>query len=228
MSSHPVLLVPYGAGFAALPQTTSVLDSHRIGHHVETETAAIVQHVQTDRPALVIVQGGRSEPRLVRLVEEVADAGSYDLPVLALIEQLSEADEAHLLQAGARDVLPAPATPTRLRSRILSMRRYAMGSRTDQRWCTRGSLAIDLGRREVTVGERALSLTRSEFDLLAALAQDPRRVMTRDELAVHLGAHSSPRALESHLSRLRAKVAAAQGPRVVESVRGVGYRLGVS
>lgn len=46
---------------------------------------------------------------------------------------------------------------------------------------TSSGLAIDLGRREVTVGDRAVNLTRSEFDLLVALARDPRRVMTRNE-----------------------------------------------
>lgn len=73
-----------------------------------------------------------------------------------------------------------------------------------------------------------MNLTRSEFDLLVALARDPRRVMTRNELAVHVGVRSGPRAVETHLSRLRKKVIDADGPRLVESIRGVGYRLGVS
>ncbi|MGB5937074.1 MAG: winged helix-turn-helix domain-containing protein [Ornithinimicrobium sp.] len=85
---------------------------------------------------------------------------------------------------------------------------------------------IHAGRREVWIGEREISLTRSEFDLLLALARDPRRVVTRDELVRSIGRGSTSKTVESHLSRLRKKLSARGGTRLIEPVRGVGYRLG--
>lgn len=90
-----------------------------------------------------------------------------------------------------------------------------------------GDLEIDLLAREVTAAGQLVALTRIEFDLLVTLAQQPRRVFTREQLMISVwddpfdGSH----VLDTHLSRLRVKVRAAGADRVAHAVRGVGYRL---
>jgi len=90
-----------------------------------------------------------------------------------------------------------------------------------------GDLEIDPAAREVQVGGSEVELTRIEFDLLVTLARSPRRVFTREQLMVSAweepfdGSH----VLDTHLSRMRRKIADAGGERVAHAVRGVGYRL---
>jgi DNA-binding response OmpR family regulator len=90
-----------------------------------------------------------------------------------------------------------------------------------------GELVIDLVAREVHVGETLVELTRTEFDLLVALASHPRRVLSRDQLMMSAwdepfdGSH----VLDTHLSRMRCKILRAGGGRVAHAVRCVGYRL---
>jgi DNA-binding response OmpR family regulator len=90
-----------------------------------------------------------------------------------------------------------------------------------------GDLEIDLAAREVLVDGTPVALTRIEFDLLVALARNPRRVLTREQLMTSAweepfdGSH----VLDAHLSRMRGKITEAGGERVAHAVRGVGFRL---
>jgi DNA-binding response OmpR family regulator len=90
-----------------------------------------------------------------------------------------------------------------------------------------GDLGIDVVAREVRVAGRPVHMTRIEFDLLLALARNPHRVLTRPQLLA--AAWDAPvdgdHVLDTHLSRLRRKIAKAGGQRVAHAVRGVGYRL---
>jgi len=90
-----------------------------------------------------------------------------------------------------------------------------------------GDLVIDLAAREVRVAGSPVRLTRIEFDLLATLAHQPRRVFTHEQLleSVWDDPFDGSHVLTTHMSRLRCKMAAAGGGRVGYAVRGVGYRL---
>jgi DNA-binding response OmpR family regulator len=88
-------------------------------------------------------------------------------------------------------------------------------------------LEVDPISREVWVAGSPVMLTRIEFDLLVTLAEQPRRVFTREQLMQRAwgDAFDGSHVLDTHLSRLRCKVTAAGGRRVAHAVRGVGYRL---
>jgi DNA-binding response OmpR family regulator len=90
-----------------------------------------------------------------------------------------------------------------------------------------GELVIDLEAREVRVAGVLVALTRTEFDLLATLAQQPRRVFTREQLLERVWdvAFDGSHVLDAHMSRLRGKIGDAGGGRVAFAVRGVGFRL---
>ncbi len=88
-------------------------------------------------------------------------------------------------------------------------------------------LRIDMQSRTVTVGSTPVELTRIQFDLLAALAERPSRVLTREQLIERAWGNwfGADHHLDVHLSRLRARILEAGGPRVGCAVRGVGFRL---
>jgi DNA-binding response OmpR family regulator len=90
-----------------------------------------------------------------------------------------------------------------------------------------GDLIVDPLRRQVTVGEREVPLTKKEFDLLRVLASDPTRVFTKEELLDRVWAYKGPsktRTLDSHASRLRRRLDPEEG-RFVINCWGIGYRL---
>ncbi|USQ79787.1 response regulator transcription factor [Ornithinimicrobium faecis] len=200
--------------------------SFQVERHPET-VALAAGH----RPRSVIVALGLAEGPMEQFIRDLTSSAGPQHTVLALVRDLSEEQESTLLEVGARDALNLPSTAGRLRARLaLAMRGFPLPTSDVAEVVRRGCLAIHLGRREVRVHNEEVGLTKTEFDLLASLAQRPRNVLSRQELtsAVMGHDHMGARALESHLSRLRRKIELAGGPRLVEPVRGVGYRLGVS
>lgn len=94
---------------------------------------------------------------------------------------------------------------------------------------TVGNLSVDLESREARVQDTTLDLTRTEFDLLAALLENPKRVVPRRELVERVWGdwYGDDHMIEVHMSRMRSKVAKAGGPKVGVAVRGVGYKAGI-
>ena len=89
-----------------------------------------------------------------------------------------------------------------------------------------GEVAIDVSRREVTVGGEPIHLTTKEFDLLAHMATSPGRIFTRDQLLARIWGYDyagDGRTVDVHVSWLRGKLRAADGHNYFRTVRGVGY-----
>ena len=81
---------------------------------------------------------------------------------------------------------------------------------------------------ELRVGEVLVPLTKTEFDFIELLIQEPKRVFTRNQVISAIGAsseYSSDHLLDTHASRLRIKIKGAGGPKAISAVRAVGYRL---
>jgi two-component system response regulator MtrA len=93
-----------------------------------------------------------------------------------------------------------------------------------------GSLTVDRDARTAQADGRAIKLTRLEFDLLATLASEPRRTSTRAELTREVWTHDPAaagpsRTVHSHVHRLRQKLERVGAQEMVQTVRGVGWRL---
>ena len=89
-----------------------------------------------------------------------------------------------------------------------------------------GAIRIDIGHREVTVGETPLAMTAKEFDLLAHLAAHPGRIFTRHQLLARIWGFDydgTDRTVDVHVSWLRTKLRAVDGHDYFRTVRGVGY-----
>jgi len=152
-------------------------------------------------------------------------------PVLMLTARDEEVDKVIGLELGADDYLTKPFGLRELMSRIRALLRRAYGDLADAaggRVIRHGDLLIDLDRRRVQRGQRRISLTPTEFEILRHLASKPGRVYTRAELLDLLRDYEAldqdEKTINVHVSHLRDKLEDDPGhPAFVQTVRGVGY-----
>jgi DNA-binding response OmpR family regulator len=161
-------------------------------------------------------------------------ARSRELPILMLTSKGEEFDRVLGLEMGADDYLGKPFSIRELVARLRVLLRRAKllaeGRQSPpERLLERGRLRLDLDRYEASCGGARLPLTVSEFLLLAALARAPGHVRSRAQLLDEVHGDDdagSERAIDSHVKRLRRKLAlAAPGFDPIEAVYGLGYRF---
>jgi DNA-binding response OmpR family regulator len=156
------------------------------------------------------------------------------VPILMLTAKAGEEDRIAGLELGADDYVTKPFSPQEVVLRVQAILRRAEGEPTAGvavRSFGDGELTIDEDRHEARVRGEAVELTPSEWSLLVALAGTPGRVYSRTELINRTRGYefASERAVDSHVKNLRRKVEAdPHRPRIVETVLGTGYRLGLS
>jgi DNA-binding response OmpR family regulator len=147
------------------------------------------------------------------------------IPVLMLTARTDETDMLIGLGVGADDYLTKPFSMRELVARVqVLLRRVERAA--GQHPLMVGTYRIDLQERRVHDGEREISLTRTEFDLLAFLAGRPRAVVARETLLEHVWGWTSDvesRTVDSHVKALRRKL----GSELIRTVHGVGYALEV-
>lgn len=148
------------------------------------------------------------------------------VPVILLTAR-SELDErVEGLDAGADDYLTKPFFVEELVARIRAVARRRDGEAGNV--VQIADLSLDLLSREASRGDRAIKLTAREFDLLAYLMRSPGRVYTRTQILEHVwGFNFDPNTnlVDVHIQRLRKKITAENEPSLIETVRGVGYRI---
>ncbi|MEU2164099.1 response regulator transcription factor [Streptomyces sp. NPDC019208] len=168
---------------------------------------------------------GEEVARLLRKAGEV--------PIVMLTARASENDRVMGLRLGADDYVVKPFSPRELVARVEAVLRRARGPRTEREGAAsygNGRLRIDTERREVHASGRQVELTRTEFDLLAALASRPGRAWTRMELVGRVQGHTFEayeRTIDVHVKNLRRKLGDTPPSTLVVTLPGVGYKLGV-
>ncbi|MGN2635886.1 response regulator transcription factor [Nocardia takedensis] len=152
-----------------------------------------------------------------------------DLPILVLTARDSVSERVAGLDAGADDYLPKPFALEELLARLRALlRRRAADPGEGSEAMQFADLSLDPVTREVSRGERSISLTRTEFSLLEMLMANPRRVLTRSRILEEVWGYDFPtsgNALEVYIGYLRRKTEAEGEPRLIHTVRGVGYVL---
>jgi two-component system response regulator MprA len=155
-----------------------------------------------------------------------------DLPILVLTARDAVSDRVAGLDAGADDYLPKPFALEELLARLRALLRRAtppeFGHDAQPAALRFADLELDPGTREVRRGERPISLTRTEFALLELLMAHPKQVLTRSRLLEDVWGYDFPtsgNALEVYIGYLRRKTEAEGEPRLIHTVRGVGYVL---
>jgi len=150
------------------------------------------------------------------------------VPIIMLTARGDEADRVVGLELGADDYVPKPFSPRELLARLRAVLRRAQPAAVVAEIVI-GRVAIDVGARQVRVGAQPAELTGLEFDILLALARRPGRVVPRDTLLAEAGRDDitvNDRTVDVHVSHLRRKLGDdSKSPRLIKTVRGVGYVL---
>ncbi len=150
---------------------------------------------------------------------------SRRIPIIMLTARTEEIDRVVGFELGADDYVMKPFSPRELVLRVKSIFRRMSDDRSDV--LRVGKIQLFPQRRQINVGNRAIILTAKEFDLLEELMRGRGNVLTRESLMDKVwGYHgeATSRTLDTHVRRLREKLGD-EGNRV-ETVRGVGYRMG--
>jgi DNA-binding response OmpR family regulator len=155
------------------------------------------------------------------------------VPIIMLTAKSEEIDKVVGLELGADDYITKPFSMREFRSRVkAALRRADMRPTTEQDSeppLELEELIVDFDRRAVRVRGAEANLTFVEFEILGALARNPGRVFTRDQLLARIwgdAAYRDPRTIDVHIRHLREKLEQnAKSPEYIFTVRGVGYRF---
>ncbi|MEW1656247.1 response regulator transcription factor [Streptomyces sp. NPDC093707] len=205
-----------------------------------------VVHARSGEEALQALLPDDAEPFAVVLLDlGLPDQDGFEVcgrirricstPVIMVTARSDVRSRIHGLNLGADDYVVKPYDTGELLARIhaVSRRNGAAGGGGDQpvedgapaEPLRLGTVTVELSTRQVSVGDAVVPLTRKEFDLLALLAQRPGVVFRREQIISEVWRTSwegTGRTLEVHIASLRAKL---RLPALIETVRGVGYRL---
>jgi DNA-binding response OmpR family regulator len=174
----------------------------------------------TDEFDLLILDMGLPEREGFYVLQELRSRGKI-LPVLVLTGR-RERDAVMCLEAGADDYMTKPFHFEELLARVRTQLR---NKGTEEPFVLRvGDVRLDLKSRRATVGEYTVELTAREFSLIETFLRHPGQVLSREQLLSHVWGYSfdpTTNLVNVYVNSLRKKL----GPDVIETVRGVGYRL---
>jgi DNA-binding response OmpR family regulator len=194
---------------------------------------------QDGQEALLVAR--REKPDLVLLDLMMPKMDGYEFlrifsheaitPVIILTAKIEEIDKLLGLELGADDYITKPFSMHELAARVRAvLRRVEKQAAGQELVIRRGEISLDQPKRLVTVNDRRVDLTPSEFDILAALMAEPGRVFSRQELLDRLQGglmyDGFERMINVHISNLRNKIEPdPSSPRYIETVYGAGYRF---
>ncbi len=203
------------------------LGQHGVEATVAEDGGQALQQLQSQRFDILLLDlmlPGMDGLSLTRRVRE-----RWKTPIIMVTARGDDADKIVGLELGADDYLAKPFNPRELLARIRAVLRRAPGE-AESAVFESGGLRIDFAARDVSISGVRQSLTAHEYEVLAALARNAGRVLSRDqllELVKGEGADEAfDRSIDVHVSRLRQKIEAdPRHPRYVKTVRGAGYLL---
>lgn len=152
-----------------------------------------------------------------------------DVPIIMLTARVEEMDRLIGLELGADDYITKPFSPRELVARVRAVLRRVKGDVYQPGLLRTGDLEIDLPGHRVSRGGQEVSLSRTEFNLLAVLAQHPGQTFTRAQLLnrLHGVAYDGyDRSIDAHVKNLRRKLEPDTAePQYIQTVYGVGYKF---
>ena len=220
-----ILVVDDEPQIARLAQDYLARDGFRVVVAGDGKTAlAQARHEQPDLVVLDLNLPGMDGLEVCRALRR-----SSDVPVIMLTARAEETDRLIGLELGADDYIVKPFSPRELVARVRAVLRRARGAVREPALIRAGNLEIDVEGHSVRRDGEEVGLTRSEFNLLAILAQNPGQVFSREQLLdrIHGVAYDGfDRSVDSHIKNLRRKLEADPlSPQYVVTVYGVGYKF---
>ena len=226
MKNSQILVVDDDGDIRSLLRT--LLEKEGATVHEAADGRSALREFHARSPDLVVLDVSMPELDGWAVLERIRDLA--DVPVLMLTAQGQESDRVRGLQGGADDYVVKPFGRQELVARVQSLlrRRRREAGETQQEKYADDYLAIDFAQARVTVGDRDVQLTPLEFKLLTCFTQNPRQVLSRDQLlelcwggTVGIGAEQ----VKLYVGYLRRKLDPAAPDSVpIKTVRGFGYR----
>jgi two-component system, OmpR family, response regulator len=174
------------------------------------------------RPRLVVLDVGLPDVDGLEVCKRIRMTSQ--VPIIFLTARDGEVDRVLGLELGADDYLTKPFSPAELVARVKAVLRRTDGGPAPE-VVQAGRVTIDAGRREVRVDDGAVELTTKEFDLLKFLAERPGLALSRQQILDGVWGYDwfgDARTVDVHIAQVRKKLGDAV---VIDTVRGVGYRL---
>ena len=193
------------------------------GVHVESDGDAGLAAIRRLRPVAVVLDVGLPGLDGIELCRRLRESGDWT-PIIFVTARDDEVDRILGLELGADDYLTKPFSPRELVARIRGILRRQSGA-AEPVAVTVGAVTLDAGQRRVEASGRVITLTSTEFDLLAKLMSAPGRVFTREQLLSSVWGQADyglGRTVDVHIAQLRSKLG--DDSPIVTS-RGVGYSV---
>ena len=221
-----ILVVEDTAEFRELIAAQLEAEGFRVDAVGDGEQA--VEAARSGRPDVIVLDLGLPGIDGVEVCRQVRTFS--EAYIVMLTGRDDEIDKVIGLSVGADDYMTKPFSARELVARVRAMLRRPRAAAVSTASTRRvGDLTIDPDAREVTVADRRVELTRTEFDLLDALTANPKLVLTRRQLMERVWGpdwFGEDHVIDVHVSSLRRKIGDdPQAPRYIRTVRGVGYRL---
>lgn len=188
---------------------------------------AALEKAESLRPDLIILDIGMPEMDGLEVCRTLRRTS--EVPILFLTAHADEIDRVVGLELGADDYVAKPFSPRELVARVRAILKRTQGEVVAQTVLRRGILSVDPARHLCHVGDDTVLLTAREMDLLERLIARPDHVMSRPQLVDAIygtNVHVSDRTMDSHLRNLRSKLGQAGCSDAIETVHGVGIRMG--
>ncbi len=201
----------------------------RAGYETATahDGAAALREAARLAPRLIILDVGLPEMDGLQVCRTLRQHSS--VPILFLSAHTDEVDRILGLEMGADDYVTKPFSPRELVARVKAILKRTDPSPVADRVLRRGRLSLRPDLLQASLDQTPLALTASELTLLARLMERPDHVVSRPALTDMLydgNAHANDRTTESHLRNLRRKLAEAGCPDAIDTLHGIGVRMG--
>lgn len=194
----------------------------------DTPSALEAKEIFTLRDySIVLLHLSHAPMQALELCRWIRAASTVPIIMLTVREELI--DEAMAMKAGADDYVTKPIEGKILTSRVTQQIKRGETQRSPRAnilvW---GPLSLDLSQHHFQVEGNTVNLTNTEYQFLQLLMENPQRIFTRNQVLEAIGHMQSEKAnhiVDSHASRLRTKIIKNGGPKVIDVVRSVGFRL---
>jgi DNA-binding response OmpR family regulator len=225
MSNDQILIVDDNEDIRFFVKTALTPEGFDVIEAADGNTA--LEIFRKREPAVIILDLSIGQPDGFEVCREIRKVST--VPIIMLTSHDEEMDEAMCLAAGADDYITKPVSARILALRTTTQIRHRSAqNQLSGSTILAGALALDTDSRELAIDGKKIELTRTEYDFLRLLIDNPKRVFTREQISEAIGTsleYSSDHLLDTHASRIRMKIKEVSDLKVLHAVRGVGYRL---
>ncbi|ACB96861.1 response regulator transcription factor [Beijerinckia indica] len=195
---------------------------------VAEDGSQVLTIMAAQTPDLIVLDIGMPEMDGLETCRRIRKTS--EVPILFLSARDEEIDRVLGLEIGGDDYVTKPFSPRELVARVnVILKRLRPKEAEPSNGLTHGELSLDLASHRATFHGSALSLTALEFSILECFTARPNQVFTREQIlasAYNNAINVSDRTIDSHIRNIRAKLALAGGGGCIETVHGIGFRLG--